>query len=106
MTNACLVPLAEPSHPYEHLADTLVTNGWGLFENLLLVELAANLSAEARTIGDYQSAGIGRQKDNHLNRVVRRDKTHWIEGNSSTEEAWLAWTNGLRIYLNRTLTLM
>ncbi len=105
MSDMSLAPLADPSHPHEKMANALAATGWGLFENLLPAELADRLSAQARTIKDYQPAGIGRQLDNQLNSMVRRDKTHWIEGDNDAEQAWLAWTNDLRIYLNRTLTL-
>lgn len=91
--------------PYEAIACELATSGWGLFTQAVPKRLANRLSMRARSIDSWEAAGVGRHADRQRNRFVRRDRICWISGEDPVEQAWLAWAEGLRIYLNRSLML-
>ena len=90
---------------YEAIAGELATSGWGIFAHALENRLANSLNVQARALESWEAAGVGRQADHQRNRFVRTDRIAWINGTDPAERAWLAWAEGLRIYLNRTLML-
>ncbi|TNF88331.1 MAG: 2OG-Fe(II) oxygenase [Gammaproteobacteria bacterium] len=90
---------------YEAIAGELATAGWGIFAHALDNRLTNSLNVRARSLDSWQAAGVGRQTDHQRNRFVRRDRIAWINGRDPAEGAWLAWAEGLRIYLNRSLML-
>lgn len=65
-----------------------------------LVEYVAQLENEA-----FHRAATGRKQDQIHNQFVRRDRIHWIEESHPASTQWLAWSQRLRVYLNRRLFL-
>ncbi len=65
-----------------------------------LVRYAGDVDAEA-----FHAAKIGRGEDEQRNRFVRRDVIHWLRERDPELAPWRAWTEALRLQLNRRLFL-
>ena len=89
------------------IAESLVEKGFCILPNALPHDLSTALAEHALSMSadQYHRAGIGRAHQHMTNRFVRSDEVCWIEGESEAGEQWLAWTEKLRIYLNRRLFL-
>ena len=55
--------------------------------------------------GDFRAAAVGRGMEQQSNRFVRRDLIHWMDERDPALLLWRAWTESLRIHLNRRLFL-
>lgn len=53
----------------------------------------------------FYAAGIGRGSGQTQNPTLRRDKIAWIDELDPYTEPWNAWSDALRLYLNRRLYL-
>ncbi len=69
------------------------------------VALALTRYAETTRSGDYHAAAVGRGSDQQRNQFVRRDRIHWMDERKPALLPWRAWTEELRIHLNRQLFL-
>ncbi|WP_461482609.1 2OG-Fe(II) oxygenase [Porticoccus sp.] len=92
---------------FARIATDLNRQGFSVIPNALPEALAAQLLNQVLNMNseDFAHAGVGRHTDLTLNQFVRRDGIHWIEGQTSAEQLWLAWTHRLQQYLNRRLFL-
>ena len=54
---------------------------------------------------DFRAAAVGRGVEQQRNRFVRRDLIHWMEERDPALAPWRAWTESLRVHLNRRLFL-
>lgn len=89
----------------DNLADALVREGYQIFNDAFPLTLVNGLWQELQDLPDSElkMAGIGRQDDFQLNRQIRRDKIHWLNGCTEIQEAFLAWMESVRLGLNRRL---
>lgn len=89
---------------FAQIADGLLERGMVIVPNALPIAVADALYSTLDELdrADFHRAGVGRSTDHIMNQFVRRDRIHWIDG---TPETWLAWTERLRLYLNRRLYL-
>lgn len=53
----------------------------------------------------FRAAAVGRGMEQQRNRFVRRDLIHWMDEREPQLAPWRAWTESLRVYLNRELFL-
>lgn len=53
----------------------------------------------------FHPAGVGRKSDHGLQPHLRSDRIHWLDARAPDEALWLAWADGLRQHLNRSLFL-
>ena len=90
---------------YEQITDALVQNGYIVLDDAINKELTQKLLNCAKTKNDFHKAGISSNKEQHLDNTKRSDETSWIDGESSVEEEYLNFTEGLKEYLNRSLYL-
>ena len=54
---------------------------------------------------DFHAAAVGRGMEQQRNRFVRRDLIHWMDDRDPALAPWRAWTESLRVELNRRLFL-
>jgi SM-20-related protein len=89
------------------LADALMRDGYLILANVLPPELVLGLRQELQALPDEElkAAGIGRLDDFQLNRQIRRDKIHWLDGKSETQQAFFSWMETVRLGLNQRLFL-
>ena len=93
--------------PFEEIATALATRGFSILPNAIPASLGLSLWQEVTGLDEdaFQSAKIGRQHQEHLNRFTRTDAICWIQGTSEPCIGWLAWMESLRQALNRSLFL-
>lgn len=91
----------------DHLADALVRDGYSIFPRHLPSLLIDQLWQELQSLPDNElkMAGIGRQDDFQLNSEIRRDKIHWLTGETIPQQDFMTWMELLRAGLNRRLFL-
>ncbi len=92
---------------FAHIAEALRNNGWCAVPHALPEDLSHALHQQILAMSgeEFSPAGIGRQQDYAVNSLVRRDQIRWIEGHTAAEQAWLQWSDRLRLFLNRQLFL-
>lgn len=91
-----------------HAIDSLVEQGWYIWENALPDNLCERLLNEVQTFdqqGELKPAGIGRGHEHQQNEKIRRDSIHWIEGQTPTQTEFLDLMAQLQTELNRQLFL-
>jgi SM-20-related protein len=64
-----------------------------------------NEAEQLRTDGAFAAARVGRGAGVRHDRETRGDSVCWIDGSMPAGDAFLAWMDGLRVVLNRTLFL-
>ncbi|MGM0633020.1 MAG: 2OG-Fe(II) oxygenase [Pseudomonadota bacterium] len=91
----------------DRIAEELRGQDWCVVRGAVPGVLLEPLRERALALHDLamRPAGIGRETDHVLDRQVRRDRIHWISGETKIERAWLAWAESLRLALNRRLLL-
>ncbi|HIK63972.1 MAG TPA: 2OG-Fe(II) oxygenase [Henriciella marina] len=90
------------------IADDLATKGWTWQPDLMPEKLTRALREEliARdAAAALEAAGIGRQDAYQVDRSVRRTRITWFDGSTHAQKEFRAWTEALRIDLNRELML-
>jgi len=95
---------------FEELVASLSDRGWFTCAGFLRPALADALAAEARALwarGAFRPAGIGRERDWHVEPDVRGDWLHWLDPSAPTppQREFLARMEELRTCLNRELCL-
>lgn len=89
-------------------ARSLDRDGWYAGANVFPPERVCALADELAALTDQnrlKRAGIGRDRDYHVDRDIRRDWIHWMSGQRSVQAAFLGWAEWLRVELNRRLFL-
>lgn len=106
MTTAATQTADDPA-PFDRCADELARRGWVVLPGALPVPVADTLTAYAAGLGDerFHAAGVGRGPRQQRNRFVRRDRIHWLPERDAALAPWRAWTESLRLALNRRLFL-
>ena len=90
---------------YSKITDALVDNGYIVLEDALSLELTKNLLDFAKEEKRFSRACISGAGDLHVDSKKRRDTTCWLEEDNSIQSEFLALSEGLRQYLNRSLYL-
>ena len=90
---------------YKNIIDELVENGYIVIENALHKQLASQLLDKAKQSDNFKKAGISASNAKHIDDRRRRDKILWLDEDNSCVSRYLAFANGLREYLNRSLYL-
>lgn len=99
--------VAGPDDIFSTIAHDLATQGYCILTDALPEPLAQQLHQQVQQLPDeaFQAAGIGREQQHTQLKAIRRDKTHWITGETHAEKAWHAWAAQLQQHLNRRLFL-
>lgn len=95
-----------PTHDFlDNLANALNHPGYAIYESVLPEPLLDALWQECHQLPDteFKKAGIGRQDEFQLNRDIRRDRIHWLNGETEAQATFLAWMDALRLGLNQRL---
>ncbi|MFK5938440.1 MAG: 2OG-Fe(II) oxygenase [Sulfurimonas sp.] len=90
---------------YETITDTLVSDGYIIIQNALPQELSHKLLLIAQDKKGYKKAGISGGSSFHIDASKRSDKTKWIDEDKYAQSDYLAFMDGLRVYLNHSLYL-
>jgi len=90
---------------YLKITDALVDNGYIIIEDALDAKLVNKLLNVVEEERGFKQAGISGGGKLHLDNFKRRDKILWLNEDSSAQSEFLAFSEGLREYLNRTLYL-
>jgi len=90
---------------YSDITDSLVENGYIIIENALEHELSSQLLNSAKKETNFKRAGISAAGDLHLDNQRRRDRIQWLDEDGEAQSDFLAFANGLKEYLNRSLYL-
>ena len=90
---------------YGEITDALVRDGYIILENTLEEGFLKRLLLSAKDESFYKKAGISSSENLHIDGTRRRDKTLWIDEDGASLSEYLAFSEGLREYLNRSLYL-
>lgn len=90
---------------YSQITDALVNDGYIVISDALDKSLPSTLYDEAKNEQDFHRAGISGSGDLHLDNSRRKDKIHWLTRDEDAQIDFLAFTDGLKEYLNRELYL-
>ncbi len=86
---------------YLEIIDALVKYGYIIIPNALDPDLPINLKQFTLSQTDFKRAGISSSSDLHLDNKRRRDKIHWLNEDGASQSDFLAFSNGLKNYLNK-----
>lgn len=89
---------------YSKITDALVDVGYIVIEDAISKNLSQLLLRDAKIENNFKPAGISDAKKIDKNR--RRDRIHWLDDDGSIRSEFLAFTDGLKEYLNRTLFMV
>ena len=92
---------------FQRIAEGVRGDGYVVLPDALPRPLADALWMQAHESAPavFRPAAIGRLELRDRNRFVRTDEIAWIEGHYAATRDWLAWTERLRLQLNRSLLL-
>lgn len=92
---------------FQRIAEGVRGDGYVVLPDALPRPLTDALWAQAHESAPavFRPAAIGRLEHRDRNRFVRTDEIAWIEGFTAATRQWLAWTEQLRLHLNRALLL-
>lgn len=96
-----------PQWDYDTIASHLRIQGWIYLPQGVETGLALDLLQDIHQHDSRQwdRAGIGRKSDHHTNELIRRDTTHWLNGDTEPQRRYLASMEELKQELNRRLLL-
>ena len=105
--NAIPGPVSAPLPSFDALTRGLEERGFVVQPGGLPPEVARVLVsyADAVDADDFHAAAVGRGMEQQRNRFVRRDLIHWMDERDPALAPWHAWTESLRVHLNRQLFL-
>ena len=95
------------SQVVEKTTKQLEKQGYVILQDILPENLLVDLLQHLQSLDDekFNRAGVGRENDYHLNRFIRRDEIHWLEGSHPVTRDYFRWIDKLRNALNRQLFL-
>lgn len=88
---------------YKSIADALVREGYVVIPKA--IGLSKKLHTLSKELSGFKRAGISDIASVHVDSNRRRDKIRWLDEDSHVQSEFLAFTEGLREYLNRDLFL-
>lgn len=94
--------------PFDSLLDGLVDQHWFVAENYLPEALCQQLLEDLQQLRAQSlltPAGIGRGQEHLQDTKIRGDYTHWLDGNTPAQAAYLTIMRELKDTLNRELFL-
>lgn len=99
--------LPELDQVIENIAVALSTKGYVVLEEALPVNLLHDLLSHFKSLDEekFSRGGVGRDSDYQLNRFVRGDEIHWLNGTHPVTRNYFDWIEDLRKGLNRRLFL-
>lgn len=105
--DALKTAFVEPALDLHRIAAELERSGYAIVPGGLPGAVATELLAYAADTerSDFRPAAIGRGSEEQENRFIRRDHIHWLNEKAPELSAWRAWTEELRLALNRQLFL-
>ena len=88
-------------------AESLHRDGYVVLGELLPLPLLTDLFLHFKSLDEekFRRAGIGREGDYQVNRFVRTDTIHWLEGTHPATAAYFDFAEQIRAGLNRRLYL-
>jgi len=90
---------------HSKITDALVENGYIVIEDALSKQLTQKLFKHSQDETSYKQAGISNKNNKHIDSTKRSDKTLWLDEDGGAVSEYLAFCEGLREYLNRSLYL-
>lgn len=96
-----------PQWDYDTIASQLRGQGWVYLPQGIETGLALDLLQDIHQHDSRQwdRAGIGRKRDHHTNELIRRDTTHWLNGDTEPQRKYVGGMEELKQELNRRLLL-
>jgi len=91
---------------YSKITDALVDDGYIVIPNAISKNLSRLLLQDAKIESNFKRAGISNLPYVKIDTSRRRDKIHWLDDDGSVRSEFLAFSEGLREYLNKTLFLV
>jgi len=92
---------------FESIAKDLYDSGYSIKPLGLPQALTISLQQYADSMKAYEfdKAGVGRESTFNVNRFIRTDSIHWINGNNEIERTWNQWLEAFKTHLNKSLFL-
>lgn len=88
------------------LIDALRASGWCCLPGFLDERTVAALRGDARALqADFRAAAVGRAQERQRHEAIRSDATHWLDGGTAAQRAFLGAMDTLRLALNSRLYL-
>jgi SM-20-related protein len=103
--NAIPGPVSAPLASFDALTRGLEERGFVVQPGGLPPDVARVLASYAVDADAFHAAAVGRGVEQQRNRFVRRDLIHWMDERDPALAPWRAWTESLRVHLNRQLFL-
>lgn len=91
---------------YSKITDALVDDGYIVIQNAISQNLSRSLLKDAKIETKFKRAGISNFPALRIDTNRRRDKIHWLDDDGSVRSEFLAFADGLKEYLNKTLFLV
>jgi SM-20-related protein len=89
---------------FDLIASALSQHGYIILENALPSTLVGNLLTTATAhIAQFKPAGIGRDLQHQVNKVIRTDSIRWLTPSNTIESAYLIEMEALREAINKRL---
>jgi len=89
---------------YSRITDALVDVGYIVIEDAISKKLSQELLRDAKIENNFKDAAISNAKK--IDTTRRRDRIHWLDDDGSVRSEFLAFTDGLKEYLNKTLFMV
>jgi len=90
---------------YEKITECLVSDGYIIINDALDESVSSGLLNRLKDESGFKKAGISSSNSFHLDASKRRDKTRWLDEDNEAQSEFLAFADGLKEYLNRSLYL-
>jgi SM-20-related protein len=90
---------------YADITDSLVQNGYIVVKKALNIELNKSLFLLCDENIGFVKAGISSRTSTHIDALKRSDSIRWLDEDMQAQSEFLAFTNGLQLYLNQHLYL-
>ncbi len=90
---------------WQDIAQDVESKGWCIVDNALPEQLCASLHQHVSQLpeGAFKDMGMGRGNQLHIDKKYRSDKSHWLDGNTPTEQDYLTCMEELRVSVNQQL---
>lgn len=100
------IPLEPEMSTLALISQRLASCGYLILDSALPEAVMKNLSDYLQNLQleNFKHAGIGRDKDFHVDTSIRGDEIHWLSHNDSSEQ-YFQWIEQLRLELNQNLFL-
>jgi len=92
---------------FARIIESLRTTGYIILDEVFTLPQLQALFIDITSTGreQFRPAGIGREQDQMVNQLIRRDRIRWLDASHEPVVFYLEWMEQLRLRVNRELFL-